>query len=118
MAISVLVVDDDALFRGTAGDLLRSQGFEVAGEAEDAEAAIGAIAALKPDAVLLDVHLPDGDGVELAKRLGANGTGPRVLLTSSDPSVVSAADLERCGASGFVAKTELAVARLAEYLSG
>jgi DNA-binding NarL/FixJ family response regulator len=118
MALSVLVVDDDGFFRSTAGELLRRQGFEVAGEAEDAAGAIAAIAALKPDAVLLDVQLPDIDGVELAKRLSANGPRPRVVLTSSDPSVVADDDVRRCGAAGFVAKTELVVTRLADYLSG
>lgn len=117
MSISVLVVDDDAPFRSAAGELLRRQGFEVAGEAEDAEHAIAAIADLKPDAVLLDVHLPDADGLELARRLTANGPVPRVLLTSSDPSVVADDEVKRCGAAGFVAKTEIAMTPLADYLS-
>jgi DNA-binding NarL/FixJ family response regulator len=117
MSISVLVVDDDARFRGTARELLRRQGFKVVGEAANAAGAIRSIGALEPDAVLLDVHLPDGDGVELARRLSADGSGPRVLLTSSDPSVVADDEAKRCGAAGLVAKTELAMTRLADYLS-
>src|SRR5215212_12095924 len=84
MATRVLIVDDDRSFRRAAAMLLCARGFEVVGEAADGREAIAAIEALQPDAVLLDVHLPDGDGPELARRLSPDGWGPRVLLTSSD----------------------------------
>jgi DNA-binding NarL/FixJ family response regulator len=117
MATRVLIVDDDRSFRRTAAMLLRARSFEVVGEAADGREAIAAIEALQPDAVLLDVHLPDGDGLELARRLSpGGGVGPRVLLTSSDADAASQELAERCGAAGFVAKTELASAGLERYL--
>jgi DNA-binding NarL/FixJ family response regulator len=116
MATRVLIVDDDRSFRRTAAMLLRARSFEVVGEAADGREAIAAIEALQPDAVLLDVHLPDGDGLELARRLSPGGVGPRVLLTSSDADAASQELAERCGAAGFVAKTELASAGLERYL--
>jgi DNA-binding NarL/FixJ family response regulator len=67
--------------------------------------------------VVLDVHLPDGDGIWLATRLSADGNGPRVLLTSSDPDAVTVRALKECGATGFVAKTDLASADLEGYLT-
>jgi CheY-like chemotaxis protein len=116
MATRVLIVDDDRSFRRTAAMLLRARGFEVVGEAADGREAIAATEALQPDAVLLDVHLPDGDGLELARRLSPGGWGPSVLLTSSDADAASQELAERRGAAGFVAKTELASARLERYL--
>jgi len=115
MATRVLIVDDDRSFRRAAAMLLRARGFEVVGEAADGREAIAAIEALQPDAVLLDVHLPDGDGPELARRLSPDGWGPRVLLTSSDADAASQELAERCGAAGFVAKTALASAGLQRY---
>jgi DNA-binding NarL/FixJ family response regulator len=117
MAVRVLVVDDDSSFRSAAMEILRARGFEVVGEARDGMQAISAMALLRPDGVLLDVHLPDGDGFELVGRLGARVGRPRVLLTSSDAYAGSQELAERCGAVGFVAKTELMTADLERYLS-
>jgi len=79
---SILIVDDDQRFRGIARRLLESEGFDVVGEADDGEAALAAARELEPDVVLLDVHLPDIDGFEVAERLATKG-GPAVVLTST-----------------------------------
>jgi CheY-like chemotaxis protein len=110
MAIRLLIVDDDPAFRRTATALLRLRGFEVVGEAGDGATAVAVLERLQADGVLLDVHLPDIDGFELARRLTA-----RVLLTSSDAGAADQALAERCGAVGFVPKTDLAVTDLARY---
>jgi hypothetical protein len=65
--------------------------------------------------VLLDVNLPDGNGVDLAPELTAAGTR-RVLRTSTDSSAVTQRLLERCGASGFVAKADLFAVDLRRYI--
>src|SRR5699024_431352 len=65
----VLIVDDNAGFRLRARELLESEGFEVVGEAADADSALAAMRQLAPDIVLLDVQLPDRDGFEVAKQL-------------------------------------------------
>jgi CheY-like chemotaxis protein len=113
---TVLIVDDDPEFRRALGELLADRGYRVAGEAGSVEEGVALVSALAPEAVLLDVHLPDGDGILLAARLSADGNGPRVLLTSSDPDAVPARSLEECGAIGFLAKTDLAAADLDRYL--
>jgi DNA-binding NarL/FixJ family response regulator len=114
MSVSVLIVDDDAGFRRLAARLLGAAGLTIAGEADTVAGGLDAASALRPDAVLVDVGLPDGDGRALAARLSALSWQPRVVLTSSDPDAVSDGDVERSGARGFVPKQELPndVARL------
>jgi DNA-binding NarL/FixJ family response regulator len=86
---TVLIVDDHPTFRHFARKLLERSGFDVVGEAADCASALEAAAALQPDAILLDVMLPDGSGVDVAATLAARSTTSTVVLTSSR----SAADL-------------------------
>jgi DNA-binding NarL/FixJ family response regulator len=116
MAISVLIVDDDGSFRRAAAELLADRGYHVVGEASSTDEAIALAVELEPDAVLLDVNLPDGDGVTLASALFARARPPRVLLTSTDPDAVSTWELESCGAIGFVPKARIARVDLDRYL--
>jgi DNA-binding NarL/FixJ family response regulator len=69
MARSVLIVDDDPAFRRVAARMLKAAGLTVSGEAQDARAAIAAANASRPDAFLVDVGLPDRDGIDLAHEL-------------------------------------------------
>lgn len=120
MSRSVLVVDDDPAFRGLARRLLLAFGLAFAGEADTAAAALVAAGALRPDAVLVDVGLPDRDGValagELAGELAALPWHPRVLLTSTDAEAATVADVARSGATGFVPKDQLPNAGLDSLL--
>ena len=116
MAATVLIVDDNPGFRHAARELLATAGLTVVAEAADGAAALAAVERLHPDAVLLDVHLPDTDGFALARRLRDGGRRPRVLLTSSDASIQPSGDPEDYGAVGFVPKTELVRADLGRYL--
>jgi CheY-like chemotaxis protein len=115
MKFTVLVVDDDPSFRTVAVQILRRRGFEVAGEASDGAGAVAGVEALRPDGVLLDVHLPDGNGFEVAGRLSQLERAPRILLTSSDLYAGDQQSAERCGAAGFTAKSELPTAELRRY---
>jgi CheY-like chemotaxis protein len=118
MPSSVLVVDDDRAFRGLAVRLLEAMGLEVVGEAGTVAEAVAAAAELRPDAALVDIGLPDGDGLVLAQRLAALPWGPRIVLTSSDPDAGSATTSLRAGAVGFVAKADLADGSLRRMLVG
>jgi|SRR3954452_13604375 DNA-binding NarL/FixJ family response regulator len=113
---SVLIVDDDAAFRGLARRILTANGLSVVGEAGSIEAAATAAGALRPDAVLLDVMLPDGDGVAFAAELSALSWKPRVVLTSSYDDAASEDEIERSGAIAFVPKPELPTAPLERLL--
>ncbi len=112
----VLVVDDDPAFRRLARRVLAAFDLGVVGEAATVAAAIAAAAALEPTAVLVDVGLPDGDGVALARELVALPWGPRVVLTSSDAEAATPSDVRRSGAIAFVPKDQLPNAALRDLL--
>lgn len=118
MSFSVLVVDDDLAFRGLATRMLVAMGLEVIAEAGTCAAAEAAAAQLRPDAALVDVGLPDGDGVALAERLAALPWSPRVVLTSSDRDASSPSAARGVGAMGFVAKDDLLSGTLRALLVG
>jgi DNA-binding NarL/FixJ family response regulator len=115
MPLSVLVVDDDAGFRGLARRVLGAAGLTVVGEAASAAEATAEALALRPDAVLLDVGLPDQSGLVIARPLAQLPWRPTVLLTSTDP--VGPEAVERSGAAGFVPKHELPDAPLERLLA-
>jgi CheY-like chemotaxis protein len=110
---SILIVDDDQRFRGIARRLLESEGFDVVGEAEDGKAALAAARELEPDVVLLDIQLPDLDGLEVAERIAVEG-GPAVVLTSTRDEADFGPQLRESGARGFVPKDELSAQRIAD----
>jgi DNA-binding NarL/FixJ family response regulator len=118
MTRSVLVVDDDPQFRGLAARLLAASGLTVVGEADSVAAALAAAARLEPSAVLVDVELPDGDGVALARELAALPWQPRIVLTSIDGDITTTEDAQRAGARTFVKKTDLPHAPLTRLLGG
>ena len=107
----VLIVDDHQPFRATARELLEDAGYIVAGEAADA-AERAAVAADAPDAVLLDVQLPDEDGFAVATALTADG-GQAVVLISSREADDYGRRIEACGARGFIPKSKLSAAAFA-----
>ena len=112
MTTSVVLIDDDAAFRDLARRLLTRTGMVVVGEADSVATGLETAAAQHPQAVLVDVGLPDGSGVDLASRLAGLPWRPRVVLTSADPDAASARDVRTSGASGFAPKQELAGAGL------
>lgn len=116
MPSSVLVVDDDPVFRDLARRVLTAEGFLVVAEAESLEMALDIAHALRPDAALVDIGLPDGDGLELARHLFSLPWRPRIVLTSTDPDAASPEDVRGSGASAFVAKHELPNAPLQRLL--
>jgi DNA-binding NarL/FixJ family response regulator len=116
MATRVLIVDDDGRFRALARALLERLGCEVVAEAADGAEASAACHRLRPDAALLDVGLPDTNGFALARELISEAPGLRVLLTSTDPTLVTRSALTDSGALAFVAKDRLAVTDLAPWL--
>jgi DNA-binding NarL/FixJ family response regulator len=115
MKFTVLIVDDDPAFRTTATRILEWRGFEIAGEASDGAEGVAAVEDLRPDGVLLDVNLPDGNGFDVAERISRLEGAPKILLTSSDGYAADHESVERCGAVGFALKSELAIAELERY---
>jgi|SRR5690242_7726146 len=116
MPPTVLIVDDHPSFRALARAVLEAEGFAVVGEAADAAEALGAARALAPDAVLLDIQLPDQDGIAVAATLTREAAAPAVVLTSSRDAEEYGPLVPSCGARGFIAKHALSGAALAALL--
>jgi len=104
---SVLLIDDDPAFRRLARQTLSGSGLTVVGEAATAAAGSSAARSLEPEIMLVDVGLPDGDGISLARELSALPWSPRVVLTSVDPDAASPEEVRKSGATGFVPKQDL-----------
>jgi DNA-binding NarL/FixJ family response regulator len=104
-AVRVLVVDDQALFREALVTLLSARPeVEVVGEAGDGQQALEQAAALAPDVVLMDLHMPVLDGIATTRRLRVEQPGVRVLaLTTFDDDEDVFAAL-RAGALGYLLK--------------
>jgi DNA-binding NarL/FixJ family response regulator len=110
---SILIVDDDERFRDIARTLLEAEGFKVVGETGGGNASLALARDLEPDVVLLDVHLPDIDGFEVAEKLAAEGNCPAVVLTSTREESDFGPRLYRNNVRGFVPKDELSAERIA-----
>ena len=111
---SVVVVDDHAMFRtGVKAELgAHPDAVEVLGEAADVDEAVAAVTRLRPDVVLLDVHLPGGGGAEVMRRLALRrasatpGLGEtRFLALSVSDAAEDVIGTIRAGARGYVTKT-------------
>jgi DNA-binding NarL/FixJ family response regulator len=109
MACTVLIVDDHPGYRAAARTVLEADGFEVVGEAATGLEGVSEAARLRPHIVLLDIGLPDIDGVEVAHRItaAAEGKAPAVVLISSRDGIGCETVFANCGARGFIPKAEL-----------
>jgi DNA-binding NarL/FixJ family response regulator len=112
--IRVLIADDQEMVREGFSVLLGAMpDIEVAGEAQDGREAVGKVAALRPDVVLMDIRMPGTNGLEATREIVAAGTGAKVLILTTfdlDEYVYQAL---RSGASGFLLK-DASVGQLAE----
>jgi DNA-binding NarL/FixJ family response regulator len=105
MSIKVVIADDQALVRGGFRMILDAkEDMEVAGEAADGAEAIALVEQHHPDVVLMDVRMPNTDGIEATRRIVAAGSPARIIiLTTHDIDEYVFAAL-RAGASGFLLK--------------
>ena len=104
--IRVLLADDQALVRAGFRLILDSEpDLDVVAEAGDGAEALERAHETRPDVVLMDVRMPDLDGIEATRRLLADGEGPRVLMLTTFDLDEYVVDAFRAGASGFLLKT-------------
>jgi DNA-binding NarL/FixJ family response regulator len=113
MSHTVLIVDDHAGFRLAARAVLEADGYDVVAESATGMEALDAVAEYQPDLVLLDICLPDLDGIEVAGRLTTADRSLDVVLTSSRDACDYQGHLQRSGARGFIPKAELSGAAVA-----
>lgn len=104
----VLVVDDHSLFRDGIVSLLEAAGFVVVGQAGDGRSAIEKALSLRPELVLLDIHMPELSGLEALKQIKTRLPGTRVVMLTVSEDEATLVDAIRSGADGYLLK----------YLSG
>jgi DNA-binding NarL/FixJ family response regulator len=105
MSLGVLIADDQALVRAGFRLILEAEtDLEVVGEAADGRAAVAAAQQLKPDVVLMDVRMPDLDGIEATRRLVSGGSSAKVLMLTTFDMDEYVYESLRVGASGFLLK--------------
>jgi DNA-binding NarL/FixJ family response regulator len=109
MALRILIVDDHDIVRQGVRTILRGrEDWEVCGEAENGVEALVKIAALQPDVVLLDLSMPEKDGLAVASELPATGAKCKTLVLTMHNSVGTAAAIRKAGAQGYVVKSHAA----------
>lgn len=108
-AIRVLIVDDHAVFSDALATILRTEpGIEVVGKGGTVQEAITAARALQPDVVLLDVHMPDGSGIEAAAAIKKGRPETQVVILTSDEEESVLRSAIQAGVTGYLSKHETA----------
>src|SRR5438876_626314 len=108
-AIRVLVVDDHAVFSDALATILRTEpDIEVVGKGGTVREAIDAARALQPDVVLLDVHMPDGSGIEAAAAIKKQRPQTQVVILTSDEEESVLRSAVQAGVTGYLSKHEAA----------
>ena len=112
MAISVVVADDHAIMRQGLRVLLEKQpGMKVVGEAHNGSAVVTMVKKLAPDIVVMDVNMPDVDGIEATRKIKEASCNARVIALSMFSKKCFVTEMLKSGASGYILK-EYAVAEL------
>lgn len=104
MSIRVLLADDHRMLREGLRRSLEDEGFDVVGEADNGEQAVRMAGELQPDVILMDVSMPEMDGVEATRQIRATDTASRVLMLTMHADKDVLADAIRAGASGYLVK--------------
>lgn len=112
-----IIVDDNPAFVHAAAHFLGYQGIEIVGAASTAAEALSCVKRLKPDVVIVDIHLGDESGFDLADRLAEERTTSAVILTSTHDEVEFADMIAVSAALGFVAKVDLSAEAIRRLLN-
>ncbi|GGK70123.1 hypothetical protein Sme01_27950 [Sphaerisporangium melleum] len=118
MGPRILLVDDHPGFRRMARRILEAGGFDVVGEAADGAQALRYVDELSPEIVVLDVLLPDIDGIEVADRLARLTHAPVVVLISSRSRADLGDRLAAAPVRGFLTKEDFSAECLAALTGG
>jgi DNA-binding NarL/FixJ family response regulator len=105
MSVRVVVADDQAMVRAGFRSLLNEEpGIDVVGEASDGEQAVAAVRRFRPDVALMDIRMPNVDGLDATRRIVAAGVATRILILTTFDLDEYVYEGLRAGASGFLLK--------------
>jgi len=104
VTIRLLLADDHRMLREGLRRSMTEEGFDVVGEAENGEDAVRMAEELEPDVILMDVSMPEMDGVEATRLIRATDSATRVIMLTMHADADVLADAIRAGASGYLVK--------------
>jgi two-component system response regulator NreC len=102
--IRIFIADDHPVFRNGIKSVLSGSDYDVVGEADNGNTALKAISVMKPDIAILDITMPDLDGIAVTKRVAEEVPGTRVIILSMHADLNHPIEAFRAGALGYVLK--------------
>mgnify|MGYP001156298641 FL=1 len=104
MAKNILICDDAAFMRMMIKDILTKHGYNIVGEAENGAKAVEKYAELKPDLVLMDITMPEMDGIEALKKIKAADANASIIMCSAMGQQAMVIESIQSGAKDFIVK--------------
>lgn len=104
MANGILVVDDAAFMRMMIKDVLSKNGYEILGEAENGQKAIEKYKELTPDLVIMDITMPEVDGIQAVKEIKKFDSNAKIIMCSAMGQQAMVIESIQAGARDFIVK--------------
>ncbi|HOS69237.1 MAG TPA: response regulator [Bacillota bacterium] len=104
MANGILIVDDAAFMRMMIKDVLSKNGFEISGEAENGAKAIEKFKETNPDLVIMDITMPEVDGIQAVKEIKKINNAAKVIMCSAMGQQAMVIEAIQAGAKDFIVK--------------
>lgn len=104
MSKGILIVDDAAFMRMMIKDVLTKNGYEVLGEAENGAKAVEKYKELNPDLVIMDITMPEVDGIEAVKQIKADYADAKIIMCSAMGQQAMVIESIQAGARDFIVK--------------
>ncbi|MBP3608701.1 MAG: response regulator [Lachnospiraceae bacterium] len=104
MAKNILICDDAAFMRMMIKDILTKNGYGIAGEAENGAIAVEKYMETKPDLVMMDITMPDKDGIQALKEIRSKDAGANIIMCSAMGQQAMVIEAIQSGARDFIVK--------------